>query len=109
MARERVSASRVSEEEKAREELLSEVARERREVVSWAWVWEEDSRRGAVVAGRGDDEDDDGAGGWAVEGGCRRLRRVDTGEGGDAVGGLVSWRRSSDEEEEWSSSSESFC
>lgn len=48
VARERVSASRAREEEMAREEFLSDVARERREPVKAACVSEFDSRTGAV-------------------------------------------------------------
>lgn len=48
VARERVSASRARDEDMAREEFLSDVARERREPVRAACVSELDSRSGAV-------------------------------------------------------------
>lgn len=48
VARTSASVSTASKEENAREDSLSVVARERREVVKAAWVWEADSRRGSV-------------------------------------------------------------
>ena len=48
VARERVSASRARDEEMAREEFLSDVARERREPVRAACSSEFDSRIGIV-------------------------------------------------------------
>ena len=64
VARERVSASRAREEEMAREEVLSDMARERREPVSAACASEFDSSSGAV-----EEAIAEGAEGcWAVEG-----------------------------------------